>query len=109
MHYGARAKDWITDHDVKQKTLAQEFHVTEPMLSNCLTGRNDMPVDLLVKLARHFGITTDYLVGLTDIPEPPLYLSSEERALVECSRALSKEQRDLLSQIAHLMWKQNQR
>ena len=48
MHYGARMKEWITDHDIKQKALAKEFHVTEAMMSHYMTGRNEITVDVLV-------------------------------------------------------------
>ena len=108
-HYGARAKEWITDHDVKQKALAKEFHVTETMLSNYLTGRNDMPVAVLVKIAQRFDISMDYLVGLCDEPEQPMSLSEGERALVSAYRTLSREQRELIAQNIHFMQEQNQK
>ena len=79
MHYGSRAKDWITDHDITQKKLAKEFHITEAMFSNYLNGRNDMPIEILVKIAQYFHITTDYLVGLSDSPLPAIQLSRGER------------------------------
>ena len=39
MRYGSRIKEWITDHDIKQKALAKEFHITESMMSHYMTGR----------------------------------------------------------------------
>ena len=47
MRYGSRIKEWITDHDIKQKALAKEFHITESMMSHYMTGRNEITVDLL--------------------------------------------------------------
>ena len=96
MHYGSRAKDWIVDHDVKQKVLAKEFHVTESILSQYLTGRSTISVDVLVKIARYFNLSMDYLVGLTDLPERPMELSEEEGALVESFRSLDEKQRTFL-------------
>ena len=109
MHYGSRAKDWITDHDVTQKKLAKEFHITEAMFSNYLNGRNDIPVEILVKIAQYFEITTDYLVGLSDCPVPTINLTRAERDLVDGFRALSKNQRELIMQNIRLMCEQNQR
>ena len=109
MHYGARAKAWITDHDIKQKALAKEFHVTEGMFSHYMTGRNDIPVDVLVKFAQHFHITMDYLVGLCDDPEPPFHLSTQEKQMVTQFRTLSREQRELILQNLKLMQEQNSR
>ena len=96
MHYGARMKEWITDHDIKQKALAKEFHVTEAMMSHYMTGRNEITVDVLVKFARKYGLSMDYLVGLTESREPPLNLSEDERRLVLGYRASSRDQKEML-------------
>ena len=109
MHYGARAKDWIVDHDVRQKKLAEEFHVTPAMLSNYLNGRNEISVDVLVKIARYFHISVDYLVGLTDRPELPMELSREERELVARFRALRPDQRELVMKTLAFMGEQNRK
>lgn len=109
MHYGTRMKEWITDHDIRQKVLAKEFHITESMMSHYMTGRNEITVDVLVKFARRCGISMDYLVGLTDDPEPPYPVSSSERELLSQFRTLSREQKELIAQNIALMLKQNQR
>ena len=108
-HYGVRAKEWITDHDVKQKMLAKEFHVTEAMLSNYLTGRNEMPVEVLVKIAKHFDISMDYLVGLCDSPNVPMPVSESEQTLIAAYRTLSREQKELIAQNIRFMQEQNQK
>lgn len=109
MHYGARAKNWIVDHDVRQKKLADEFHVTPAMLSNYLNGRNEITVDILVKIAQYFHISMDYLVGLTDRPEPSMELSREERELVARFRTLRPDQREVAVKTVIFMSDQNQR
>jgi plasmid maintenance system antidote protein VapI len=109
MHYGTRAKDWITDHDVKQKTLAKEFHVTEAMMSHYLTGRNEITVDVLVKFAKYFDLSMDYLVGLSDIPERQSALSKSEKQLIDGFRTLSAKQKELILQNVGFMQEQNRR
>ena len=96
MHYGARMKEWITDHDIKQKALAKEFHVTEAMMSHYMTGRNEITVDVLVKFARKYGLSMDYLVGLTEGREPALTLTEDEQRLVLGYRASSRDQKEML-------------
>ena len=108
-HFGVRAKEWIVDHDIKQKTLAKELHITEAMLSNYLTGRNDMPVEVLVRLAQRFGVSMDYLVGLCDEPSVPMTLTDGERTLVAAYRTLSREQKELIAQNIRFMQEQNQK
>ena len=99
MHYGARMKEWITDHDIKQKALAKEFHVTEAMMSHYMTGRNEITVDVLVKFARKYALSMDYLVGLTENREPPLDLTEDERRLVLGYRASSRDQKEMLLRV----------
>lgn len=108
MHYGTRAKEWITDHDVKQKNLAKEFSVTESMMSNYLTGRTEMPVEMLVKFARRFHLSTDYLLGLSDSAQRPMELSRTEEHLIEAYRTLNREQKELITQTIRFMQQQNQ-
>lgn len=107
MHYGARAKAWIVDHDVKQKVLAKEFHVTESILSQYLTGRSAISVDVLVKIARRFHLSMDYLVGLSDLPERPMELSEGEQALVEGFRTLDEKQQKFFLQMLRLLREQH--
>lgn len=109
MSYAARMKEWITDHDLRQKTLAKEFHVTEAVLSHYMTGRSDVSVDVLVKFARYAGLSMDYLVGLTDEPLPAMQLTASERQFVEKLRTLSYDQKELIAKTIALMQEQNQR
>ena len=109
MDYVTRAKNQITDSDIKQKKLAQEFHVSEAALSNYLTGRSDMPVDILVKIARYFDLSMDYLVGLSDEPHPPMTLTRTEQELMKQFRLLNKDQRDLILHNIRFMLEQNQK
>ena len=90
MHYGARMKEWITDHDIKQKTLAKEFHVTEAMMSHYMTGRNEITVDVLVKFARKYGLSMDYLVGLTETREPPLNFRVKPKGFLQIALPICK-------------------
>jgi len=106
-HYGEKVKEWITDHDLKQKKLAEEFGISAAMMSNYVTGRSTMPVEILVKMSQKFGISVDYLVGLTEEPIPPMALSEEERKLIESVRTLSKPQKELILQNIAFMQKQN--
>ena len=102
-------KEWITDHDIRQKTLAKEFQITEAVLSHYMTGRSEVPVDVLVKFAQRAGLSMDYLVGLSDEPLPPLTLTASERQFVENIRTLSYEQKELLARTIAIMQEQNRR
>lgn len=109
MDYGARIKDLINDHDMKQKAFAAELGLSANILSNYITGRTTIPPEAMAGVAAYFSVTADYLLGLTDDPLPPFPLSAEERALVTRYRTLTGAQRELVEQSMELMEKQNRR
>ena len=109
MGFGARAKMLVTDRDVTQKKLAKQIGITPAKMSNYLTEKNEIPCRVIVGIADYFHVSTDYLLGLTDEPEPPIHINKEEKALVETYRSLSREQRELVMQTIRLMGEQNTR
>lgn len=109
MGFGARAKMLVTDRDVTQKKLAKQIGITPAKMSNYLTEKNEIPCRVIVGIAEYFHVSADYLLGLTDEPEPPIYINKEEKELVETYRSLSREQRELVIQTIRLMGEQNTR
>lgn len=109
MELHERMKSIQTDSDIKVKALAAEFSVGQTAMSNYLNGIRTVPYDVLVRFAQYFHVTTDYLLGLTDDPQPPFPLFAQEQALLEQFRTLSREQKELIVQNIGLMVKQNQR
>ena len=65
-----RLKDIREDHDLTQKTLADLLHVKQNTYSQYENGQRGIPVELLVALAQFYHTSTDYLLGLTDLPKP---------------------------------------
>lgn len=51
-----------------QTDIAKMFDVGQKTVSNWESGRNEPPYDILVKYARYFNVTTDYILGLSDTP-----------------------------------------
>ena len=109
MGYGARIKDLIGDRDIKQKALAKFLNLSESTLSNYVTERNDIPMDVLVRVADYFHVTTDYLLGRTEEREEPFRLSQGEQALLADFRSLTRGQKELIVQNIRLMRSQNER
>lgn len=65
-----RLRDIREDRDVTQKTLATYLHIGQNTYSQYETGRRQLPVDILIRLAEYFGTSTDYILGLTDTNKP---------------------------------------
>ncbi len=106
---GARAKILVTDGDVKQKKLAAVIGISEAKLSHYLNERYEMPAHVVAAISKYFHVSTDYLLGLTDIPELPMPLSQPERHIVESFRTLNREQRELIVKTIAVMQEQNRR
>ena len=109
MEIGARAKMLVTDSDVKQKKLAESIGISEAKLSHYLNGRYEMPTHVVISIAKYFHVSTDYLLGLTDIPEVQKPISKTERQLIEDLRTLSWAQKELIVKNILIMQEQNQR
>ena len=65
-----RIRDLREDRDLKQKDLAAYLQCSQVCYSNYEMGKRDLPTDVLIRLARFYGTSTDYLLGLTDRKEP---------------------------------------
>lgn len=65
-----RIRDLREDKDLKQKDLSAYLNCTQVSYSYYEIGKRDIPTDVLIKLARLYGCSTDYLLGLTDVKEP---------------------------------------
>lgn len=63
-------KQLRTQRGLGQKELASALHCSVPTISAYETGRNEPDLDTLIAIAGFYGISTDYLLGLTDLPDP---------------------------------------
>ena len=50
-----------------QEILAAEMGITQQMLSKYERDITTIKVDVLKKLAEYFNVTTDYLLGISDV------------------------------------------
>lgn len=65
-----RIKDLRLDADMSQREVAERIGITQRKYSYIETGTQPVTGDLLVKLARLYQTSTDYLLGLTDDAKP---------------------------------------
>ena len=64
-----RLRDLREDRDLKQKDLARFLNCSQQVYSNYELGQRDLPTDVLIRLADFYGVSTDYLLGLTANPK----------------------------------------
>ena len=65
-----RLKDMRTDRDLMQKQVADYLDIDQRVYSNYETGKREIPIKHLVKLADLYGTSTDYLLGRTNEVKP---------------------------------------
>lgn len=65
-----RIRDLREDKDLNQSQVAKMLNMSQTGYSKYETGENDIPTAILIKLAAFYGTSVDYLLGLTDEPEP---------------------------------------
>ena len=69
--YFKRIGDLRSDRDIKQADLAAYLNVRQNTYSDYETGKINIPIEALIKLADFYQVSLDYLVGRTDDPRGP--------------------------------------
>jgi len=63
-------RDLREDNDYKQKTLAEYLGVARNTYTQYETGVSGISTETLIKLAKFYNTSVDYLLDLTDVKEP---------------------------------------
>ena len=64
-----RIRDLRTDHDLSQKQVAEYLGMSQTGYSKYEVGTNDIPSQILIRLAQFYDVSVDYLLGETDNPK----------------------------------------
>ena len=64
--YRLRIRDLREDRDLKQKDLAKILGIHQTTYSEYELGKINIPVPVLHQLADFYGVSVDYLLGLTN-------------------------------------------
>ncbi len=62
-----RIRDLREDRDKNQTEIAKMLGMSQTGYSKYETGENDVPTQILIKLARYYDTSIDYILGETDI------------------------------------------
>ncbi len=64
-----RIRDLREDRDMNQTQIAKMLGMSQTGYSKYETGENDIPTSILIKLARFYCTSVDYLLGETNDPK----------------------------------------
>lgn len=65
-----RIRNLREDKDLKQKNLAEVLSIGQTTYSDYELGKLNIPVPMLIRLAKYYNTSIDYLVGITDEKAP---------------------------------------
>jgi len=68
--YFPRLRDLREDKDLLQKNIAEFLHISQTVYSRYERGFQTIPVIHLLKLADYYRVSTDYILGRTNITKP---------------------------------------
>ena len=92
--FGGILKDLRKTKKLTQKQLATQIGLTTTAVSKYELGESVPPLDVLRILASVFGVSIDYLAGIEKAPSIP-------------TTGLTKEQLDIMNELATIFVKQN--
>ncbi|MBQ7935501.1 MAG: helix-turn-helix transcriptional regulator [Clostridia bacterium] len=62
-----RIRDLREDRDLTQKQMAEILGMSQTGYSKYETGENDIPTQILIKLADFYNTSVDYLLGRSEM------------------------------------------
>lgn len=67
MRKGNRIRELRKNYNLSQESFSSIFATTQQAVSRMENGIYDIPTDLLVRMADFFNVTTDYILGISDV------------------------------------------
>lgn len=70
MEYRERIKSVREDRDLTQAQIGKILNKSQQGYNHIETGRAELKIEDLIRLCKFYGLSADYLIGLTDKPLP---------------------------------------
>lgn len=67
-----RVMQLIKQSGLSDNAFEKQLHLSQGTVGNWRSGRNKLSMEAIIKLARYFNVSADYLLGLTDDRRPLL-------------------------------------
>lgn len=94
----SRIFELIQQKNITQRDLAKAVGVSTGNISDWKSGRSKPSFDVLARIAKYFGVSTDYLLGLTETKENPILVATVETGVYRWinDRAFTQRQSAIL-------------
>lgn len=67
MKYNERIRELREDNDFNQSQIAEILNVGQKTYSDYELGKTRIPIDSIIKLAKHYNVSVDYICGVSNI------------------------------------------
>ena len=58
------------EHNLSQQDIAAFLHIKQNTYSQYEHGKRQLPIELLIALAKFYSVSTDFILSLTDNEDP---------------------------------------
>lgn len=101
MNIYQRLKDLREDSDLTQREIAEIIKTSANYYGDYEKGKRQIPFDRVVILAKFYGVSIDYIAGLTKDKRglTRSELNEEETELIKKYRSLSERQKGRIEQV----------
>ena len=66
MDFGTRLNELLKEHNLSQAVLAKEIDVSQRAVSKWINHQSEPSASCIIKCARYFSVSTDYILGETN-------------------------------------------
>ena len=95
--FSQRLKETIIRKGVSQKWLAEQSNTTEATISRYIKEVNSPAIlIILTDIAKALNVSSDYLLGITNIPTTKDSVTPEEKILLSCFSNMTEPDRYVL-------------
>lgn len=105
MEFSRRLENLLEENNLTQRRLSTELHIAPSTLNGYLRRNREPDFATLIKLARYFKVSIDYLLGVTNIRRPyapgNCYDDNEED-LLDTFRSLGPQEQTYLIKQTHI-------
>lgn len=89
--FSARLQEAIRLRGVTQRWVADRANTTEATISRYAKAVHDPAViEILFGISKALNVSSDYLIGLTNVPEIKQSLPAEDKVLLNCYSKISE-------------------
>ena len=104
-----RMKDLREDMDINQKQAGEIIETTGNYYGDYENGKRDIPTGRMIKLAKYYNVSMDYITGLTNDKGGLHEINAEERYVLDLYNSLTEKKKGEAEYLLRRLVKQQEK